>query len=201
MFDFLKTTITVLGTEVNVAAQIADLFAFAFLGIAYLCKDKEKYLIFASCAALVFCLESTILAAYTNVICNAFTMIRNVILMLLMRTGKRPKRTLSILFGTAFSAVGVYSIATGNYIGVLPPLFGLTLTVLTTQNHLGILKVGCTFVEIGFLFFNYLIGAYVGVLRQLVIITSCVIGSVAYYRGLNSNKESDTNENRFSKTE
>lgn len=184
MSELFSKTVQILGVEVNLAAQAVGAVALVMIAFCYFGKNKRRYLIFATLAAVCFAAESLILGAYSNVLCNGLTILRNIALLLLLRRGKTLPKTVTVLIAAAFLGFGVYYGIRGEWREILPPLFGIAVTYLTVQKNLGLLKIGSIFVEIGFLIFNFWIGAYVGVVRQIFVLTVCIIACITYYRQL-----------------
>ena len=169
--------IEILGVEVNLLAQIIDLLAVAILILSYQ-GGRRKYLLFSSLASAFFCAESVVLFAYPNVVCNLVTIVRNLsILYCDKRKIKFPVYAV-ILTLIPIIAVGIYMFLLGDYMSVLPSIAALLFTYISLQKNIYMLKIGALIAELCYLVYNFYIGAYVGVIRQVVVVGSVIVALV-----------------------
>lgn len=169
--------IEILGTEVNLLAQIIDLCAVAILILSYQ-GGKRKYLLFSSLASVFFCAESVVLLAYPNVVCNLVTIVRNLSISYCDKRKIKFPVYAVILTLIPIIAIGIYMFLLGDYMSVLPSIAALLFTYISLQKNIYILKIGAFIAECCYLVYNFYIGAYVGVIRQAVVLVSLVIAFI-----------------------
>lgn len=180
-------TVTILGLEVNILAQIFGFFMMIFLIMCYQFKG-EKLLIFMA-IAYAFCLgEAITLNAVSNIVCTSVSIIRNVVIVLYMRKDKKVPLWLTLLMLMPIIAVLVYSLVALPWYECLPPIFVITFSIFAAINNTALIKVGSIFLESGYLIFDIFIGAYVGVIRQAIAVTATIVGSVRYLKGKDKEK-------------
>ena len=169
--------VTVLGIEINILAQIFGIFMLIFLVLSYQ-KGRKGYLIYLSIAYFFCAIESFILLAYSNVVCCVVSTIRNLTVLSYMKKGKEVPVKWTLLFLIPIVAVGIWSLVVSPWYNIFPPMLVIIHTFLTVQPKVMVLKVGCVFVELGYLIFDIFIGAYIGVIRQIFTIISVITGII-----------------------
>ena len=169
--------VEILGVEVNLLAQIIDLLAVAILILSYQ-GGRRKYLLFSSLASAFFCAESVVLFAYPNVVCNSVTIIRNLSIAYCDKKGRKFPNYGIVLILIPIVAVGIYSLVLGDYMSLLPSSAALIFTYISLQKNIYMLKIGALIAELCYLVYNFYIGAYVGVIRQVVVVGSVIVALV-----------------------
>ncbi len=189
-------TVIIFGAEVNILAQIIDLMAVFILILSYQ-GGKRKYLLLSSVSSVFFCAESLVLSAYSNVVCNIVTIIRNLAIAYCDKKKIKFPLFAIILSVVPIAALFVYMIILGDFLSALPPVIALIFTYISLQKNIYILKIGALIAECGYLVYNFYIGAYVGGIRQIIVVTSVVVALVNLIK---LNKKGDKNENQCQKT-
>ena len=90
-------TFTVFGLEINILAQVFDIIALVLTVISYQ-GSKAKYLVFYSAATVFFSAEAFVLGAYTGVICNTVSIIRNMTILFYLKQGRELPKLLVWIF-------------------------------------------------------------------------------------------------------
>ena len=180
----MSVTVNILGLEVNLLAQLIDLFALVSLIFSYR-GDRRKYLLFYSCASVFFCAEFYVLGVISNVFCNLLTIVRNMIVLYCIKKGTEPPKMMGILFMIPVLVIGVYYAILGDIVNVIPTVLTMGITYVSVQKNLAVLKIGSTLIELGFMIFNLFVGAYLGAGRQIFVVTTCIIAVVKYFRERN----------------
>ncbi len=174
-------TVTILGLEVNVLAQVFGFFMMIFLIMSYQFKG-EKLLVFMA-IAYVFCLgEAITLHAVSNIVCTSVSIIRNLVIVWYMRKDKKVPTFITIVMLLPIVAVLIYSIVQLPWYECLPPIFVITFSILASTNNNAVIKIGSVFLESGYLVFDLFIGAYVGVIRQVIAVVAVIVGVIRYFK-------------------
>lgn len=64
-------------------------------------------------------------------------------------------------------------------------------TLCSLSKNYFVLKVGALVLESGNLFYNASVGAYIGILRQVVLVISVIVSTIAYASALRRQKSAD----------
>lgn len=181
-------TFTVFGLEINILAQVFDIIALMLTVISYQ-GSKAKYLVFYSAATVLFSAEAFVLGAYTGVICNTVSIIRNMTILFYLKKDRELPKLLVWIFMIPFAIIAVIYVIKLDIVSAAPAAFCLTMSIATACKSEGTLKTASVFVESGYAVYSFAIGAYVGVIRQIFAVGSAIVGTVRYYKGKQRKKE------------
>ena len=186
--------IELFGSRINVLSQVAGLVGFILIGIAYQQK-KLPFLILSGVAYIVFMGESFFLLGesdtLSNVLGNATSFLRNLLMIfVLVKYNKELPSWASIPF-LALYWVGfllplftgaVDSLADYAWYAYLPPIVTTVYSITAFNKNYYVLKGGALFLESVFMFYHPLTGAYVGGIRQAVLVISIIVSIIRMYR-------------------
>lgn len=185
--------ITLFGTQINWLAQVIDLVGAVFLLIGYVQTKKLKFLTITIFAYICFASESVVLTVlnpetprYADIIISSVAAIRNVI-MILYATKKNKEMPLwaALVLLALTWAANIPFFIPGLFIQELKWYFFLPCTMLTIfnlaaiQKNFYILKVAAILLEGSYVLYNFITGAYIGAIREIVIVLSIVVSIVS----------------------
>lgn len=174
--------VTVFGLRVNLYAQIAGAAGMIVLVWAYQLK-KKGFLAVSSAAMALFLAESCLLYAdadtFTGFVLNAAAIVRNLLMLLCLVRFRRelPVWATLCLLAAVWAACAFRLNAWYTW---LPPVLQTVFTLCSVSKNYYCLKAGALALEGGNLFYNASVGAYVGVLRQVILVAGVVAGLVLY---------------------
>ena len=175
-------TVIIWGVEVNIVAQIFGFLMMLFLIASYQFKGVKLLLLMA--VAYCFCfLEAFFLGVISNMICAFVSIVRNVILAWLFSKDKKSPVWLTAVLLMPIIAVLIYSIMFSPWYESMPPILVITFSVVASFKNEKLLKGACIGIESGYLIFDIFIGAYVGVIRQVISVISAIFGFIRYVKG------------------
>lgn len=184
-------TLTIFNTEVNLLAQLFGLIMLIFIVMSYNVHDN-KYFVYMTVAFFFCALESITLGSITNFICCLVSIARSLSVLHYRKHNLDIPKWLPVVLILPIFAIGVWAAVTKcPWYQLMPPILIITLTILTMQKSMFVLKSGSIFIESGLMVFNFFIGAYVGVIRQLIAVISVIVGLVRYSKALKTGEATD----------
>lgn len=183
--------VTIFGIEVNLLAQFFGFIMLIFIVMSYNVHDN-KYFIYMTVAFFFCALESITLGSITNFICCLVSIARSLSVLYYRKRDMDIPKWLPIILILPIFSIGVWAVVTKcPWYQLMPPVLIITLTILTIQKSMFVLKTGSIFIESGLMVFNFFIGAYVGVIRQLIAVISVIVGLIRYSRSLKKGEATD----------
>lgn len=183
--------VTIFGIEVNLLAQLFGFIMLIFIVMSYNVHDN-KYFIYMTVAFFFCALESITLGSITNFICCLVSIARSLSVLYYRKRDMDIPKWLPIILILPIFSIGVWAVVTEcPWYQLMPPVLIITLTILTIQKSMFVLKTGSIFIESGLMVFNFFIGAYVGVIRQLIAVISVIVGLIRYSRSLKKGEATD----------
>ena len=175
--------ITLFGTEVNVLSQIAGFLGFFLILIAYQQK-KLTFLIISGISYIVFMGESFFLLGesntLSNVVGNATSFLRNLTMIFCLVKYKKDLPTWASIPFLAIYWIGALPTLNVWY-SYIPPIATTVYTLSAIQKNYYVLKAGALFLEGVFLIYHPITGAYVGGVRQAVLVVAIIISMIRMY--------------------
>ena len=166
--------ITIFGTSVNWLAQVFDIIGFIVIAIAY--QQKKKAFILVSMAAYVFfVLESVSILlidginTYANIIVTGAGIVRNVI-MIIYAVKKDKEMPMWIAIAMLIATWGLNIFFFDKWYTYIPCVALTICTITAVQKNYYILKVGAMLNEGAFIVYNFAVGGYAGVIREIILV-------------------------------
>lgn len=181
----------IFGVQVNLYAQIVGAVGMIVLVWSYQLK-KKSYLVVSTAAMALFLVESVLLYAdadtFTGTVLNAAAIVRNLLMLFWL---VRFKRELPVWAALCLLAVvwAICAFRLGAWYTWLPPVLQTVYTLCALAKNYFCLKAGALVLEGGNLFYNASVGAYIGVVRQVVLVCGVVIGTISYAVRLRREKD------------
>ena len=168
------------GLTVNLPAQIVGLIGLIMIAVSYQFA-KVRYLVWSTAAMAFFLAESCILYAdsdtVTGIVINATAIVRNIAMIFwALKKGRELPPVLAAAFLAPMWAVCAFYF--GAWYTYLPPVLQTVYTFCAVSKNYFVLKTGALILESGIFFYNASVGAYIGAVRQIVLVTSVVASIV-----------------------
>ncbi len=166
--------ITLFGTSVNWLAQLFDIIGFVVFIFAYQQK-KNRFVAVSIVAYLFFILESLSILlidnvnTWANIIGTASGIVRNIFMLYFaIKKDKEVPMWLALVILAATWGLNIpFFEAWYTYI----PCVALTICSITAvQKNYYILKVGAMINEAAFIVYNFAVGGYAGVVREIILV-------------------------------
>lgn len=172
--------IYVFNIKINILAQVFGLIGLIFVVIAYQKNDKLSFLKYCNLQFCFTIIESLFLLAYTSVFKIGAGLFRNLILVYYLKKNKHMPKVWNLIFILMVIIPSMFFI--NNWFAILPVISSVVSTVVTCQKNFKILKCGGIVVEIISMTHSLCVGAYVGFVRQSVILVAIIIGLIKYIK-------------------
>ena len=166
--------ITLFGTSVNWLAQLFDIIGFVVFIFAYQQK-KNRFVAVSIVAYIFFILESLSILlidnvnTWANIIGTASGIVRNIFMLYFaIKKDKEVPMWLALVILAATWGLNIpFFDAWYTYI----PCVALTICSITAvQKNYYILKVGAMINEAAFIVYNFAVGGYAGVVREIILV-------------------------------
>ena len=193
--------ITLFGQSINWVAQVLDLAGAFILLFAYIQPKKLKFLSISIFAYFFFVAESAVITfsapdspRYADIIISSVAAIRNVIMIFYLKkkNTEMPLWFALVLLGLTWAANIPFFIP-GLFIEELkwyffmPCIFLTIFNLAAIQKNFYILKVAAILLEGSYILYNFITGAYIGAIREIIIVISIIVSIVAMIK--KENKE------------
>lgn len=164
-----------------VLAQILALFAILFWVISILLKNKKNILLMQVIANGIYGIEYLLLGAFSAASMNFLSFLR--LLVYYFYTSLNIKMPKWILF-VFIALVLLFGIITyDGLISLLPIIITVLYTYAFWQNNLNVARIIYIVAAIIWIYYNYEVGAYVGIIGNALEITTGLISLIKYRGG------------------
>lgn len=166
--------ITIFGTSINWLAQLFDIIGFIIIAIAYQQK-KKAFILVSMIAYFFFVLEplSILLIdgtnTYANIIGSASGIVRN-IFMIYYLTKKNKEVPMWIAIAILAVTWGLNVFFFDEWYTYIPCVALTICTITAVQKNYYILKVGAMLNEGAYIVYNFVVGGYAGVIREIILV-------------------------------
>lgn len=164
-----------------VLAQVLALFAILFWVISILLKNKKNILLMQVIANGIYGIEYLLLGAFSAASMNFLSFLR--LLVYYFYTLLNIKISKWILF-VFIALVLLFGIITyDGLISLLPIIITVLYTYAFWQNNLNVARIIYIVAAIIWIYYNYEVGAYVGIIGNALEITTGLISLIKYRGG------------------
>ena len=162
-------------------AQVLALFAILFWVISILLKNKKNILLMQVIANGIYGIEYLLLGAFSAASMNFLSFLR--LLVYYFYTSLNIKMPKWILF-VFIALVLLFGIITyDGLISLLPIIITVLYTYAFWQNNLNVARIIYIVAAIIWIYYNYEVGAYVGIIGNALEITTGLISLIKYRGG------------------
>lgn len=185
--------ITLFGQSINWVAQVLDLAGAFILLFAYIQSKKLKFLSISIFAYFFFAAESVVITfsapdspRYADIIISSVAAIRNIIMIFYLKkkNTEMPLWFALVLLGLTWAANIPFFIP-GLFIEELkwyffmPCIFLTIFNLAAIQKNFYILKGAAILLEGSYILYNFITGAYIGAIREIIIVISIIVSIIA----------------------
>lgn len=164
-----------------ILAQVLALFAILFWVISILLKNKKNILLMQVIANGIYGIEYLLLGAFSAASMNFLSFLR--LLVYYFYTSLNIKMPKWILF-VFIALVLLFGIITyDGLISLLPIIITVLYTYAFWQNNLNVARIIYIVAAIIWIYYNYEVGAYVGIIGNALEITTELISLIKYRGG------------------
>ena len=164
-----------------VLAQVLALFAILFWVISILLKNKKNILLMQVIANGIYGIEYLLLGAFSAASMNFLSFLR--LLVYYFYTSLNIKMPKWILF-VFIALVLLFGIITyDGLISLLPIIITVLYTYAFWQNNLNVARIIYIVAAIIWIYYNYEVGAYVGIIGNILEIITGLISLIKYRGG------------------
>ena len=164
-----------------ILAQVLALFAILFWVISILLKNKKNILLMQVIANGIYGIEYLLLGAFSAASMNFLSFLR--LLVYYFYTSLNIKMPKWILF-VFIALVLLFGIITyDGLISLLPIIITVLYTYAFWQNNLNVARIIYIVAAIIWIYYNYEVGAYVGIIGNILEIITGLISLIKYRGG------------------
>ena len=167
----------------NVAVQIFGLIAITMWLVGTQSKNKKEILLTQMISSIFYCLQYICLKAYTGALTDLVTIIRNIVFYFEEKHNKEISKISLIIFMIIIILVGTISFE--NIYCLLIIFASILYLIAVWVKNFQLTRVLCIISAMGWLSYNYLVGAYVNCIGNSLEIILLIIAMIRY-RGTNN---------------
>ena len=164
-----------------ILAQVLALFAILFWVISILLKNKKNILLMQVIANGIYGIEYLLLGAFSAASMNFLSFLR--LLVYYFYTSLNIKMPKWILFVFIALVLLFWIITYDGLISLLPIIITVLYTYAFWQNNLNVARIIYIVAAIIWIYYNYEVGAYVGIIGNALEITTGLISLIKYRGG------------------
>lgn len=171
-------SVEIFGMLVNIPAQVCGLAGLVFIIAAYQ-MDKRRLLVF-QLIGYVFCLaEALLVSGWIGTVTTFCAMIRNAIMILYRFRYDRELPqwiTIALVAITWLGCLPFYITGVaGAWYDYFPPALLSFSTICAVNKNFYVLKFGAFVHEAGYIAYHSSVGAYIGIVRQVILAAGIII--------------------------
>ena len=164
-----------------VLAQVLALFAILFWVISILLKNKKNILLMQVIANGIYGIEYLLLGAFSAASMNFLSFLRLLVYYFYALLNIKMPKWILFVFITLVLLFGI--ITYDGLISLLPIIITVLYTYAFWQNNLNVARIIYIVAAIIWIYYNYEVGAYVGIIGNALEITTGLISLIKYRGG------------------
>ena len=164
-----------------ILAQILALFAILFWVISILLKNKKNILLMQVIANGIYGIEYLLLGAFSAASMNFLSFLRLLVYYFYALLNIKMPKWILFVFIALVLLFGI--ITYDGLISLLPIIITVLYTYAFWQNNLNVAKIIYLVAAIIWIYYNYEVGAYVGIIGNALEITTGLISLIKYQGG------------------
>lgn len=164
-----------------VLAQVLALFAILFWVISILLKNKKNILLMQVIANGIYGIEYLLLGAFSAASMNFLSFLRLLVYYFYALLNIKMPKWILFVFIALVLLFGI--ITYDGLISLLPIIITVLYTYAFWQNNLNVARIIYTVAAIIWIYYNYEVGAYVGIIGNILEITTGLISLIKYRGG------------------
>lgn len=164
-----------------ILAQVLALFAILFWVISILLKNKKNILLMQVIANGIYGIEYLLLGAFSAASMNFLSFLRLLVYYFYALLNIKMPKWILFVFITLVLLFGI--ITYDGLISLLPIIITVLYTYAFWQNNLNVARIIYIVAAIIWIYYNYEVGAYVGIIGNALEITTGLISLIKYRGG------------------
>ena len=164
-----------------VLAQVLALFAILFWVISILLKNKKTILLMQVIANGIYGIEYLLLGAFSAASMNFLSFLRLLVYYFYALLNIKMPKWILFVFIALVLLFGI--ITYDGLISLLPIIITVLYTYAFWQNNLNVARIIYIVAAIIWIYYNYEVGAYVGIIGNILEITTGLISLIKYRGG------------------
>ena len=164
-----------------ILAQVLALFAILFWGISILLKNKKNILLMQVIANGIYGIEYLLLEAFSAASMNFLSFLRLLVYYFYALLNIKMPKWILFVFITLVLLFGI--ITYDGLISLLPIIITVLYTYAFWQNNLNVARIIYIVAAIIWIYYNYEVGAYVGIIGNILEIITGLISLIKYRGG------------------
>ena len=164
-----------------ILAQVLALFAILFWVISILLKNKKNILLMQVIANGIYGIEYLLLGAFSAASMNFLSFLRLLVYYFYTSLNIKMPKWILFVFITLVLLFGI--ITYDGLISLLPIIITVLYTYAFWQNNLNVARIIYIVAAIIWIYYNYEVGAYVGIIGNALEITTGLISLIKYRGG------------------
>jgi len=160
----------------NVLAQVIGIFALFFMCLSYQKNTKKDFLFIQIIANIFYGLQYLVLNALSALILNIVSIIRSIVFYKYEKDNKKVSLSLFLIFEMAIVVFGIITFK--SYYSIIPIFIACIYTYATWQNNLKITYFIGIIASSLWIYYNFVVGAYVSIIGSLFELFSSFIGLI-----------------------
>lgn len=162
-------------------AQVLALFAILFWVISILLKNKKNILLMQVIANGIYGIEYLLLGAFSAASMNFLSFLRLLVYYFYALLNIKMPKWILFVFIALVLLFGI--ITYDGLISLLPIIITVLYTYAFWQNNLNVARIIYIVAAIIWIYYNYEVGAYVGIIGNILEITTGLISLIKYRGG------------------
>ena len=176
-------------TTQYIISQIFTIISYTFLATTYYAKNRKNILMLNNLTQITFIIAYIFLEAWSGLVMAVVALLRNVIFLIdENKSGKRENVNktdiivlVSIYFISIISSIFTYD----GVLSLLPVLATMLYTYAVCQKNVKTYKLLGIIIETLWTFYNIYIKSLFGIILQVIMLASCVIGYILESKKVN----------------
>lgn len=164
-----------------ILAQVLALFAILFWVISILLKNKKNILLMQVIANGIYGIEYLLLGAFSAASMNFLSFLRLLVYYFYALLNIKMPKWILFVFITLVLLLGI--ITYDGLISLLPIIITVLYTYAFWQNNLNVARIIYIVAAIIWIYYNYEVGAYVGIIGNILEIITGLISLIKYRGG------------------
>lgn len=164
-----------------ILAQVLALFAILFWVISILLKNKKNILLMQVIANGIYGIEYLLLGAFSVASMNFLSFLRLLVYYFYALLNIKMPKWILFVFITLVLLFGI--ITYDGLISLLPIIITVLYTYAFWQNNLNVARIIYIVAAIIWIYYNYEVGAYVGIIGNILEIITGLISLIKYRGG------------------
>jgi len=160
----------------NVSSQVIGLFALFFMCLSYQKKTKKDFLFIQIIANAFYGLQYLLLNALSALASNIISIIRSLTFYKYEKNSKEVPLSLFLIFEIVIVVFGIITFK--NYYSIIPIFIACIYTYATWQKNLKRTYFIGIIAAILWIYYNFVVGAYVSIIGSLFELFSSFIGLI-----------------------